>query len=163
MGLASRIAFFSVLGVIAQPGAVQSQQIDAAAASVRIMDLQWQQCEVHGDARRMLDLTGEARQEEIQRLRQIKEALHADIALLETELDLAVAASPAGDAALEAAASLIETSKLKQALLYSRGSLEVWGLVSIDMMEEGIQDRLQAVRAALGQPVSSPVVCPELG
>src|SRR5688572_17831613 len=105
-----RIALLGILASVLRPSLVASQVITADTVIMRIEDLQWQQCEVHGDIRQMLNLTGEARREEIQRLRQIKEELHADVERLESELDQASGDDPA----LGAAASLIGTSQLKE-------------------------------------------------
>jgi len=143
------------------PIGATSQTLTAEAADHSLEEIQWRQCELNRDIREALSFSAPASEEELQALRDRKDALHEEIARLETALDVAARAEPAAGMPLAQAAARIRESQLKEAVLYSRGTLDQWDFGSIERIEQLILDRLQAVRDELVQS-GTPVTCPEL-
>ncbi|GMV05757.1 MAG: hypothetical protein AMXMBFR53_20340 [Gemmatimonadota bacterium] len=125
---------------------------DAESALRQVDELARQQREVQRDVRE-LPQGGQARADEIDRLRERKDQMTEAVQGLERELDRAasVARGEQPDAArkLQEAADQIRESKLKEKLQYSRGTIEQWDPQSATTLEMNIEADLQALRDRL--------------
>lgn len=126
---------------------------DAEAAIQRVEELQRRQREVQGRVRDLPRDRGSERNQEIERLRERKDQMTEAVRDLEAGLDRAAAGNraenPAAARELQEAADQIRESKLKEKLLYSRGTIEQWDPESASTLEMDIEADLQALRDRL--------------
>ena len=130
-------------------------QRDAEAAMEQVAELQRQQREMVGDVRSLPTERGLQRTQEIEQLREQKDQMHEAVQNLERELDRAASSgradNPEAARNLQEASNLIRESKLKEALQYSRGTIEQWDPQSAVTMELNIEGYLQDLQDQLEQ------------
>ena len=130
-------------------------QRDAEAAMEQVAELQRQQREMVGDVRSLPTERGLQRTQEIEQLREQKDQMHEAVQNLERELDRAASSgradNPEAARNLQEASNLIRESKLKEALQYSRGTIEQLDPQSAVTMELNIEGYLQDLQDQLEQ------------
>ena len=152
-----RVAFSGALLAAAPLFATASltaQTLSSAIAAERLQVLQLEQCQVQRDVRAMPSAGGPEREDAIRVLREIKDRMHAELLGLEARMD----ASPA----LQVASDAIRESRLKEKLLFSRGTVEQWDDGSELRIESIIQQDLAQIRTQLA-PGAAPVQCATAG
>jgi hypothetical protein len=130
--------------------ALSAQALSPAIAAERVQVLQLEQCQVQRDVRTLPSAGSSERENAIRALRETKDQMHARLVGLEARMD----ASPA----LRAVSDVIRESRLKEKLLFSRGTIEHWDDRSERRIEWIIQEDLAQVRRALA-PGATPVEC----
>ena len=140
---------------------------DAESAIERVEELTQQQRDVQREVRSLPE-TGEARRDQLRRLRERKDQMTDAVQQLEQQLDQAAQSArgehPEAGRALQEAANQIREEKIKEKLQYSRGTIEQWDAESANTLEMNIeadlrnlQEQLERARAAAGEATSDPL------